>query len=399
MQAIGVGCFWFSTVSTPADEEINNFSSTEFVRHIVQALEGVDNVSNVKTHGDEDALWGSRFFDDLEEDYLLFPMYANLRLDFDIHIPLRIQRQFCSGWDIDEISEQFSISIVYDIGMPVTYIHYKVHNHTDLSSVAPSRCVRFIREYLSSKLENHPKVKFQSLGPSPFHANIIIQDAANRIELDNHEDNSPKSKGYEQMLLTYDSEPSHISLDQKFISSHHDTFDTYYELVCFRNVSMRAEVGILNGTNELFSPTYGFRFFSGVRTRIRQEKEIDTIYRRIMDEKMNRFGMNKLVNEAKRNGIIDEENPFYFAFEKLFSEESNVPLDETREVLKMFEERRQKYFSNATTVVAGILGGVLGAILGSALTFMLTAKQIYPERTSDTLSMPDTATAPVKPRN
>ena len=195
MEAIGVGCYWFACADE-ANEDDEDFDPTRFLAQIKEALEEVDNVSNVKIYkpAHSTQISGSSY-EEGPQGYNFFPLYNNVTITFDIFMPARLIEKY-SFFETRVETEHFHVEIVYDGQMPVTYISYNVRAGLDAAEqYFPSTAVMVIRKYLEEKFDAHSTVEFQSLGPSPFHADFFAVDADESGGW-SAEDKTPPARGY-----------------------------------------------------------------------------------------------------------------------------------------------------------------------------------------------------------
>ncbi|MBU0860198.1 MAG: hypothetical protein KJ667_09675 [Alphaproteobacteria bacterium] len=173
---IGIGCFWFELETDKPHETFQNLNADDFVSKIKAALETVDNVSAVETIGKPRIIGFNRSSEDEEGNYL--PIFSNLSIQFKLHLPFRVQKQYSNGYGRAEVTENFIVLIRYNADIPVTYIYQQDLQDGVNDTTSP---VMFIREYLKDKLENSPHCKFSALGPSPFHADIFLDIQINSL--------------------------------------------------------------------------------------------------------------------------------------------------------------------------------------------------------------------------
>lgn len=96
---------------------------------------------------------------------------------------------------------------------------------------------------------------------------------------------------------------------------------------------------------------------------------IDEIFEAILRDRMNRLTLEEYVEDAKDKGDFRDDGILSKFIYDQASDISPAPIDDVKEILRMFEDRRQSFIRNGTTVVSGLIGGILGA----ALTFLLTS--------------------------
>ena len=97
---------------------------------------------------------------------------------------------------------------MYDNTMPVVYIHYSVDGRkNEARRLSQSTAIVYVRKYLEDKLNDHPTVEFQMLGPSPFHADILVDepevDSNGNTDRSGQEDLTEPGDGYRTLFFTY----------------------------------------------------------------------------------------------------------------------------------------------------------------------------------------------------
>jgi hypothetical protein len=373
MEAIGIGCIWFAVNPATYDEE--NFSPSEHMDEIKRALESVDNVSNVDFTGETNTLSGYYLFDDdEEEDETFFPIYSRVLLEFDIFVPHRLQEKYGNNrWTTPNV-ETFHVKLLYD-RMPVACIHYSVRGtEADAREFSPANAVVFIRRYLEEKLLNHPKVKFESLGPSPFHADIFLEPARGEVASGTAKDLTEPGDGYRTFhIITKAGKPDEAVLE--FLDNNHGILVAYYLAVRTRNHTRKLASKLTGGARKLLLPNKTkpwTRFLYWYRLR----HEIDAVYGALLDEKMHRVNLAAIDANIKEDEQIPLDSVFYTMIEREMRGPDELPHEDIRELLIMLEERRRGYFQNVATLVSGLAGGLLGAVLGAALTYALTSPAV-----------------------
>jgi len=253
--------------------------------------------------------------------------------------------------------ENFDVRISYGYEFPIACISYDLPDGA--SDPDASTSVMVVREYLSAKLQDNEDIDFSYLGPSPFHANILVmqvvgQDVCVTCKL------TSNSLGYDHITVRIESvEP--IDEIARFIGEYSNILECYYRIIRNRNRSHRIGERIVSRTKELCDPIR-------LRWSWRRRELINEAFDAVLDHKMNDIDKADYVERRKRDGYIDETSPFYPYLERELSDFSIIPLDEVRDVLRMSEDRRQRVMANTTTLVAGLIGGMVGSLL----TFLLT---------------------------
>ena len=128
------------------------------------------------------------------------PAYALLSIDFEIYIPQRLQNQLTElHEDVPVETETFSVLINYDYEMPFTIVSYDTTEEMPDSS----RAVVVIRRYLERQFKDD-FVTFCSLGPSPFHADLLLKQSTSAADPTfSVHDLSEPGGGYKRFEIRY----------------------------------------------------------------------------------------------------------------------------------------------------------------------------------------------------
>jgi hypothetical protein len=360
---IGIGCFWFEPKGDLSEEFFENFNGKDFLSKIKNTLESVDSISSVQIYGEGNSILADAGEDE-DDEKLYFPIFCDVIIEFNLYLPFRVQNQYGRGFERAKNTENFRVVIHYGLAMPVVYIFQKEIDETVSDTSSP---VMFIREYLKEKLQNDKNCQFQCLGPSPFHSEIFLDISnSNESKIIDSKMNT-HSRGYNDILIqmTVDSETDPLGL---FISKYHEILESYYSLVMRYNRSLHNDSYVFNATQELLEKEKTDNFFVKI---FRDKKLINSVYEKILDDKLNRIALEREVLRKTRDLVFVEDNVFYFFIKKEIEEISQIPVDEVREILTISESRRSQLMQNTSTLISGLVGGVVGAVLGSYLTFVL----------------------------
>ena len=173
--SFGVGCFHFA----PRQMSPENFSRDVFVADLKMSLESINSVKDVSIEGFEWFSGGDASFvldgpaymaDSIGEGPGLFPHAVTSTIQFEIFIPMRLQRELLETSDPMTNNESFRVTIYYLDYFPVTLVRGVEQHTTD-----PSHAVVLVRRFLETEFSNGKElpIDFQSLGPSPFHTNFF----------------------------------------------------------------------------------------------------------------------------------------------------------------------------------------------------------------------------------
>lgn len=98
MEAVGLGCLWFARRWGAIEDDPEDYFPGDHLKDIRTALEGVDNISNIKITGRGNVVGSAllAFMDDDEDDaadFNPYPMYSSVTVSFDIFMPKRLQEK------------------------------------------------------------------------------------------------------------------------------------------------------------------------------------------------------------------------------------------------------------------------------------------------------------------
>jgi hypothetical protein len=138
--------------------------------------------------------------------------------------------------------------------MPVAYIHYTVDGEkTEARKFSPSTAMVFVRKYLEDKLKDHPTVEFQTLGPSPFHADILLGgpevDSTGYTDPAESEDLTKVGDGYRTLFFTIPGTGEEKVF--RFVGEHQAILAAYYSIIRLRNYGRSLRTAVFDGASDL----------------------------------------------------------------------------------------------------------------------------------------------------
>ncbi len=369
MLAIGVGCFWFSPKATKDAVKSLGGRLKNHLSALQSALEAIDNISDLELPTYEEAGFGWDLTsvndekDDLgdeHDDEDDTPLISDGSIEFELQIPFRVQENCGLGGTVEV--EKFRVTITHPYHFPVTFIHYEVPDDDDPNQLSPGTAIVIARNFLDEKLKNHPTVKFNYLGPSPFHLDFFLLPANSGDEESVIETIRP---GYNMLLLK--TLPTGDPL-QHFVGRFQDILSYFYYITWRRNALYRSSDRIIGLVRQLVREGGSKWPLASIRAMGKRQRLIGDTYTALLDDKMMRISIDKFVNEGKRDGSIIADNPLYKFIAHALSELPIVPNAEIQKVVDVIEGRRQKFLENSSTIIAGLLGAILGAFLAFAFT-------------------------------
>jgi hypothetical protein len=171
----GIGCFHFGiSRATPF-----SFKGDLYIQQLRQTLEACPSVANVKIAGPTDLMDYSQLVEDPPElighgrNYFPCAILDGLNIEFSIHIPFRVQENLIATpvSRLETFTEDFLVIINYGYHNPVAFI---VPLEPQKEHSRGSQAVQIVREFLSRELKPNYTIRFEVLGPSPFHADCEL---------------------------------------------------------------------------------------------------------------------------------------------------------------------------------------------------------------------------------
>lgn len=208
----GVGSFHFSW--KPAPSQPANMKS--YVAVLTKALNSIPTISNVAIRDtdeeEEDAAFAWAVGSELpnwDEGEGHYPAPDFFHLAFDIFIPKRLQDELGRPY-LETGTETFRVHVTYGFESPVTFIVPQAPKQGH----DPSTAVMLVREYLRHEFATPREgISFQCLGPSPVHADFVLQDDGKGLSPEHpFVGGVEETDAYDRVNIAYDA-TIHASLD------------------------------------------------------------------------------------------------------------------------------------------------------------------------------------------
>ena len=168
----GIGCFNFGIKRLPPFK----LTGKQYIADLKSSLELIPSISNIKIDVDESFesidTEVTEPIQSIEDDFGFFPSpMSSFRLQFNIFIPFRIQKELHSR-KVRANTENFRVYTKTAYHFIVTYVELL----DSLNDCTPSDGVIVVREFLKKQFkEIKSNIRFECLGPSPFHADFFIK--------------------------------------------------------------------------------------------------------------------------------------------------------------------------------------------------------------------------------
>ena len=280
------------------------------------------------------------------------------KLDFDLYIPARVQDQLVDDKTSKTLgTERFRVHTRFGYYGEVAFIQ-----PLDAPNCRkPSLAVRVVREFLFKNFADPEKrVKFEWLGPSPFHANFFMQfgpadaDADITLQLS-------RKRGYADYLFNAKSESFSSPRDALdallFLLS--SELSAYYEIVRRRRATTSEWEVLEHSLSSLLA--------DDTQSSDAQPKLHRSLESTLKD--LTRFEIQQVYLAAKIKQILrdlykaDDEAFLRDFIDTAINELPTFPTDQIGRVLAFHQNKQQKRLELLVAVLCALIGGIAGSLL------------------------------------
>jgi hypothetical protein len=367
--AFGVGCFHVGLREASARVT----SGAQYIEAIRRILETAPNVSAVEIDADEEFL--AEEFDTIEPSPLetgpgYFPSPAFLVMSYDIYLPNRVQEELTGRSEeiLGIFSDRLRVTTSYPAyGLPVTFVQVVDPSSRPTASSAVFVVRRFL-EKLFSDGTNHG-LKFESLGPSPFHANFSIE-CADRVPSGNtvaeFECEVCRSRGYDGISFKYRSGqfPTVQDACQRLWDLLEDELGVYYfvEQCRARMLTDWCQMGDM--VRKMTDVQQRWGFFSPVVRGKAIREVVGRVMSAAVEFEIESLEFSAVISDDRRK-LEDSEEPFFLHvyLDQAVKEVPNYPVEGIISLANFVEGRLTRGVEAAVVLTAAVIGGVLGAVV------------------------------------
>lgn len=366
--SFGIGCFHFGV----RKQHPFKFEGLEYIGELKETLGSISNINNIEIYCDDDfkncSIPITRELPSIDSGIGCFPKPMYTVIKFEVYIPFRIQSQLLHMETpfLETFTEKFKISMNYTFYLPVTFVEPLDPSR----ETSPSDAVEIVRKFLEHEFKNVKSdyIQFESLGPSPFHADCYIypgeSDGKNEVAW-KLQSEILSQKGYDRIIFYFN--PTQFmnaeTAKEKILNEILDELGFFYYVVQTEVEKMHDWRKIQNLVEQLIS--------------IQRAQRVKAFFARI-------FTLPKLINETLISLTEFESKGLYFEnanqkhYRDLFSARNAYfqihidkemkdriayPTKEMSRLIGFFEGRRTKAVESLVVLIAAILGGAVGALL------------------------------------
>jgi hypothetical protein len=213
------------------------------------------------------------------------------------------------------------------------------------------------------KLDDY--IKFEALGPSPFHADFEFKPTEqNNENFWLFDVKIQNSKGYDKISIEYNVELFE-DIWEAFLTFQYNInseFGLYYIFVQDKNVRNRKWIKITALINEL-TKLQNQKLIKSIKNPFKYSALLKETHLTITKfESYELSSKNRQKNELKEL-LSNEENYLGYYIEKEMDENEEYPTKQIFRLIEFLENRRSKTTQMYVVLTASLIGGILGAIM------------------------------------
>ena len=355
----GVGCFDFR-IDRPVPFKLTPEDHLNTLQDALKKLNSLSNLSieySTAMAGDIEIL---EEIPSLRNGYS-FPSLPFCQIDFSLFIPRRIQEELAIG-EVNTETEIFLVTIRHQFHGPVAFVECKNAG----PGCRPSQGVQLVRKYLSKEFAKIDGVKFDTIGPSPFHMDFYVHQSEN---VDEMEMIRTRQRGYDRFDIHVQDVLSPLDNLSEVFYELAGELDEFYNMQCKRVIQMRSWQALENDWRSLLELVEDRIPFYDLRRKVQ-------IYTKARDLIREAFAFSASHSIAKQyaedsfNGAYGKGLDSYFRDFVESKKNSAFPVYPTQPLIEWATHLHNSSFKVAeivTLLLSAMLGGVVGGLL--TLTF------------------------------
>lgn len=389
MKAFGIGCFHFGITRKMQSP----FSTREYATEIERVLKAIANISEIEVFCDGPVDSTEQRFEhngdipvlSAGEDW--FPYVSFLDISFDVYLPRRVQAEILETQKefLETQSERFRILMRNCYHSPVTFIT-PLEAQTDECNA--SDAVVLMRRYLEKEIQKQGgKLKLESTGPSPFHADFFlllepgINPAAFDISLE-------RKRAYDKVIFVGGEEQfqdDNAALE-KLIDELDDELALYYSIIRSRNSCYFAWERIDSHVSDIMRSGQKKGIYARFHRAYTQGHRLSDLVDDICEFRSILISDRQMIEKAYRNTYASDGylKPY---IDEVFNNPPQFPVSEISELVRFREQRHSRFWE----IFAVLSSAVLGALVASLVTYFLTTASMHLDKTHVLNQKPATA--------
>lgn len=369
------------------------FSPHEYGTEIESALKAIANISEIEVFcGDplnptEQTFEHNGDISDFSARTDWFPYVFFLEISFNIYLPHRVQAEILETQEesLEIHSERFRILMRNCYHSPVAFIT-PLDAQTD--DCRPSDAVVLMRRYLEREIQKQDgKLKLESTGPSPFHADFFLR-LESGINLAAFDISLERKHGYDKVIFVgkKDQFQDDNAALEKLIDELEYELELYYLIIRSGNSCHFAWERIDSHVSDLMRSGHKKGMYAQFRRAYTQGHRLSDLVDHICEFRSLLISDRQMIKEAYRNTYASDGylKPY---IDDVFNNPPQFPVNEISELVRFREQRHSRFWE----IFAVLSSAALGALVGSLVTYFLTIASMHQDNTHALKQKPATA--------
>jgi hypothetical protein len=364
----GVGCFHFSIAKQPP------FTITElkYVEWLAEGLERLSNVDNVEIGGpplEKEEITVTEPLKPIDQHDEFFPLPFMMQTGFVLTLPRRVQAELVVRAIPVVYTETDTLAITMINGFEAPVAFVELVNPTD--DPEPGDAVVVVREYLRKHFPRTSQLRFEVLGPSPFHAKFSLEAAQQPMPWEFMVVRRPNDYGYPSIEFSYSTSVfgNIQEAKEKLYERLTDELSVFYYILQKRAAMMWNWDDIEAKTDKLVSLYESTGFRNGIKRLLITSTKLDEIFIALSRHEMGALRAASGIASQYRDTYAKSERRYLKPeLDEAVKDEFVAPASQISQLIQLFETRRSKRFDALMLLVSAVLGGAVGSLL----TFLLT---------------------------
>lgn len=368
----GIGCFHFWLVKkTPFV-----FKSEEYKKELELALKDIRTISNLEINlsDDDDNIAITEPFESLGDGECHFPgCNAYLQIKFDLTIPFQLQKELMLVKGMPKkFTKHFRVDMRYGFSGPVSFVELSKSNS---SVIYCAEAVVVVRNYLDKMINRNLKtIRFDFLGPSPFHADCCLLPSSSRIRGgEKFKLRRITSRAFDTLLFEYNRAAFKTIDDAKdeLFMTITDELNLFYGCNLSQAQTMREWRNIEKYLTQLIESRESKNIVKCIKSRIKRGRLIGDIQAAMTKMESNRIIRNHQFMASYRDTYVKDEYAFFKSYVDEEQQEAYpYPVEQVRNLIQFLENR----WSRSIEMIVVILAAIIGGAVGSILTILISSK-------------------------
>lgn len=367
MKAFGVGCLHFSFKGGSKKE----ITVQEYIDEVRSSLEKLSNVSDVEMFFDEDVK--DEKIDISENTHMndgdpCHPHIPFFELSFSLYLPRRVQSEVINRDQeyLDTDTDNFRVLFKHDWHGPFTVVECVSAGEES----SPSTSIQIVREYLKREIDSNSEIlKFDFVGPSPFHANFFLNQCKQKAfdDSSSFELTHAKIPGYDNLKFEYqESKFESVELAfQALISEISSEIAFFYELKIINSRRISSWDRIQKDLHNLLELEDAGHKKTLKDRYSKKPKLLNSLHREIGLFKGQEIFDKNLRDQHYHSIYKSEKHNVYLKsfIDATLDNWSSYPVKETSEIVSYFEGKSNKSLELTVIFFAAVFGGAIGAAI------------------------------------